>query len=92
MSSRIRSVAPVVLFALVAALLWFGYAWWAERDRVELTAEFTETVGLYPGSDVQVLGVSVGEVTSVEPDGPIVRVGMKLDSGVEVAAKRGVIA
>ena len=86
MSSRIRSVAPVVLFALVAALLWFGYAWWSERDRVELTAEFTETVGLYPGSDVQVLGVSVGEVTSVEPDGPIVRVGLKLDSGVEVAA------
>ena len=46
----------------------------------EVDALFESTVGLYPGSDVQVLGVKVGTVT----DGrarrrPVVRVSMKLD-------------
>lgn len=38
------------------------------------TAYFTRTVHLYAGSDVVVLGVKVGSVTSVEPEGNKVRV------------------
>jgi phospholipid/cholesterol/gamma-HCH transport system substrate-binding protein len=81
-----RTATKILAAAFVLAAVWAGYGWWADRDRTELTVEFAEAVGLYPGSDVQVLGVSVGEVSSVEPDGPVVRVGIRLDRGVEVGA------
>jgi virulence factor Mce-like protein len=57
-----------------------------ERDGTTLDAVFESTVGLYPGSDVQVLGVPVGRVTAVEPEGDVVRVSMELDPGRQVAA------
>ncbi|WP_229054391.1 MCE family protein [Aeromicrobium sp. Leaf350] len=82
----LRKITSTLAALLVAALVVAGHQWWTDRNRVELTAEFSDAVGLYPGSDVQVLGVSVGEVTSVEPDGPVVRVGIRLDQGQEVAA------
>ncbi|GAA1743345.1 MCE family protein [Aeromicrobium alkaliterrae] len=86
MTSAMRTSIKVLVAALLVAAVWTGYQWWSDRDRVELTVEFSDAVGLYPGSDVQILGVSVGEVTSVEPDGPIVRVGIRLDRGQQVAA------
>lgn len=55
-------------------------------DGVEVEALFESTVGLYPGSDVQVLGVPVGTVTAVDPEGDAVRVAMRLDEDQEVAA------
>lgn len=85
MSARLRSISSLVAIVVVIAAAWALRTWWVEHDRTELSAEFESAVGLYPGSDVQVLGVSVGEVTDVEPDGPVVRVTMKLDRGVEVA-------
>lgn len=57
-----------------------------ERDGTRVDALFESTVGLYPGSDVQVLGVPVGTVTAVEPEGDAVRVSMQLDPGRRVAA------
>ncbi|WP_167007288.1 MCE family protein [Mumia sp. ZJ430] len=73
---------------IIAALGLSGFA----SDRViaaggtEVTALFDATIGLYPGSDVQVLGVAIGTVTAVEPEGGQVRVSMKLDRGQHVAA------
>ncbi|MFS2294380.1 MAG: MlaD family protein, partial [Actinomadura sp.] len=34
-----------------------------------ITAYFATTIGVYPGSDVRVLGVRVGSVDSIEPLG-----------------------
>lgn len=51
-----------------------------------VTAYFAESVGVYPGSTVRVLGVPVGTVNSVQPDGTLVRVIMTLNSGVAVPA------
>jgi virulence factor Mce-like protein len=56
------------------------------RPGTELTARFDSAVGLYPGSDVQVLGVPVGTVTAVEPEGDSVLVTLQLDEGRKVAA------
>ncbi|WGL53044.1 MCE family protein [Nocardioides sp. BP30] len=50
------------------------------------SALFDSTVGLYRGSDVEILGVPVGTVTAVEPTGDKVRVTMRLDRGQKVAA------
>ncbi|GAC1443270.1 MAG: hypothetical protein NVS3B26_08710 [Mycobacteriales bacterium] len=45
-----------------------------------LTAHFARTVGLYKHSDVRILGVRIGEVTSIKPEGRTVRVDMTYDA------------
>ncbi len=83
MSLATKAVGVVAAAALVAG----GTTWYlTQRGGTELEAMFESTVGLYPGSDVQVLGVPVGTVTAVEPDGGHVRVSMELDPGQEVGA------
>lgn len=46
----------------------------------KLTAQFTSAVGVYAGTPVKILGIDVGEVTSVKPAGSTVTVGMQYDS------------
>ena len=36
-------------------------------DTMTISARFTESVGLFPGNRVDVLGVPIGRVTKVEP-------------------------
>ncbi|MFI2377401.1 MCE family protein [Streptomyces sp. NPDC018964] len=55
-----------------------------DSDGTRLTAYFDRAVGVYAGSDLRVLGVRVGEVESVRPQGTTVRVGLLLDEGVKV--------
>lgn len=81
---RISRVPTAVVIALavglVASSLWvFGGT---DGGRT-LTAYFARTVAIYPGSDVKVLGVRVGEVESVEPQGQQVEVTLRYD-GVDV--------
>src|SRR5215467_3793019 len=52
----------------------------------QITAYFAETIGVYPGSTVRVLGVPVGTVDSVQPDGTRVKVTMTVDYGVAIPA------
>jgi phospholipid/cholesterol/gamma-HCH transport system substrate-binding protein len=47
---------------------------------------FSRAVGLYPGSDVRVLGVPIGTVTSVTPEGDHVAVEFEYDAAVKVPA------
>ena len=61
------------------------------RSTTEVTADFDAAVGLYPGSDVQVLGVPVGTVTAVDPVGEKVRVTMEIDKDVKVAKTTGAV-
>ncbi|WP_370618385.1 MCE family protein [Mumia sp. Pv 4-285] len=85
---RINAKQWAIGAVVIAALGLSGFA----SDRVlaaggtDVTALFDSTVGLYPGSDVQVLGVPVGTVTAVEPEDGKVRVTMTLDRGQSVAA------
>ncbi|MFC4147375.1 MCE family protein [Micromonospora mangrovi] len=51
-----------------------------------VVAWFTRAVGVYPGSDVRVLGVRVGEVFAVTPQGRAVKVTMTYDPEVEIPA------
>jgi phospholipid/cholesterol/gamma-HCH transport system substrate-binding protein len=85
-----RIVAALAAVALVAG----AYALWPREDRVRVTGEFTRAVGLFPGSDVRVLGVQVGEVTEVVPLGDKVRVSFEFDRrySVPADAKAAVVA
>ena len=57
-----------------------------DAGTTRVTAYFDRAVGVYAGSDLRVLGVRVGEVESVEPQGTKVRVGLALDEGVRLPA------
>ena len=72
-------LALVVVAALVV-LLWPG------GSQRTVRAEFVRAVGLYPGSDVRILGVKVGEVTDVAPRGDRVEVEMTYDDEYKIPA------
>lgn len=75
-------IAGVVIAALVVA----GGLWWlfTRAGSTEITAYFDKSVGIYDGSDVRVLGVEVGKVTSVVPQGDQVEVKMRVERGVDI--------
>jgi phospholipid/cholesterol/gamma-HCH transport system substrate-binding protein len=77
-------IAAVIL----AAALGTGAAlvYQASHQTKQITAYFRETIGIYPGSSVRVLGVPIGSVTAVQPDGSQVKVTMSVDSGVAMPA------
>ncbi len=72
-----KLLVPAVIVALViaAALTMFGGA-----KQKTLVAHFPRVISVYEGSDVRVLGVSVGTVTEVRPDGTDVVVTMEYDA------------
>jgi phospholipid/cholesterol/gamma-HCH transport system substrate-binding protein len=81
-------VIGVIVIAAVTVLFRGG------SDQKKMTAEFPRTVSVYPGSDVRVLGVKVGQIESVTPSGTTVKVEMTYDPEVKVPAdvKAAIIA
>ena len=53
----------------------------------KITAYFDKAVGVYAGSEVKVLGVSVGHIDTVTPQGNTVRVDFTVDDGIEIPAE-----
>ncbi|MFK8909314.1 MCE family protein [Streptomyces sp. YS-3] len=51
---------------------------------LRLTAYFDRTVGVHEGSDLRVLGVRVGSVGRIRPEGTRVRVSLRVDEGVRI--------
>ncbi|UGY95111.1 MCE family protein [Streptomyces gobiensis] len=73
--------------ALVLALIvGLAVAFWPRQDTTKVTAYFPRTVGIYPGSDVRVLGVRVGEVKRITPQGKRVRVELELPADRKIPA------
>ena len=78
-----RTVAMLAAVVLVGAL---GWAVLRPAGQMRVTAWFGAAVGLYPGSDVRVLGIPVGTVTEVVPAGDRVRVDMLVDESYDIPA------
>lgn len=57
----------------------------------QVCAEFTDTVGLYPGNSVTMLGVEVGSVERIDSLGNRMRVTMEIDSGITLPADVGAV-
>ena len=51
-----------------------------------ITAYFATAVGVYPGSDVRILGVKIGTIDEVTPMGTQVRMRLTVDRDVPIAA------
>ncbi|HKS45929.1 MAG TPA: MCE family protein [Amycolatopsis sp.] len=80
--TRLATIA-VVLALFVAAGIWWTLS---DSGMKRVTAYFTRAVGVYPGSDVRLLGVRIGQVDSVTPRGDQVQVTMSVEPDVPVAA------
>lgn len=83
-----RGRIALIALATAAAVAVAGGLWWlfTRAGTTEITAYFDKAVGIYEGSDVRVLGVAVGSVTGVEPQGDVVRVDMRIDRGIDIPA------
>jgi phospholipid/cholesterol/gamma-HCH transport system substrate-binding protein len=79
-----RGVSIAVVLALVVAL----FLWWllVEGNQKRYSAVFTGVIGLYEDNDVRVLGVKVGHVDKVVPNGDTVRVDVLVDRTVDIPA------
>jgi phospholipid/cholesterol/gamma-HCH transport system substrate-binding protein len=71
LASVSRLVAMAVVLVIVAVSV---VTLWPKPERVHATAYFPRAVAIYPGSDVRILGIKVGEVESITPAGRTVRV------------------
>ncbi|RJQ67564.1 MCE family protein [Pseudonocardiaceae bacterium YIM PH 21723] len=87
---RPRTWALIVVLVLV-----FANAFWltaiGSRDK-HITAYFDRAVGVFAGSDVRVLGVKVGRVDEVSPQGTQVRVELTVDHDVQIPASAGAVS
>ncbi len=79
----------LVAAAIAAAVLACGvvYVFGRNGDLNTVSARFSSAVGIYAGSDVRVLGVKIGEITAVKPDGASVRIDMAFDRKYKVPAE-----
>ena len=60
-------------------------------EKITVTAYFADSAGLFVGNDVGVLGVPIGKVTDIEPDGDRVKVTMEIDADRAVPADAGAV-
>jgi virulence factor Mce-like protein len=83
-----RDLARGVAIACVLALVIAAVVWWIfqNTNTRKISAFFDQTIGVYAGSDVRVLGVKVGTIDSVTPEGTQVRVDMSVDRDIRIPA------
>ena len=84
-------IATLAVIAVVIALVSGGLVLAAGGGGKQITAYFGETIGVYPGSTVRILGVKVGTIDSVTPEGQRVKVTMTVDGNVPVPASAGAV-
>jgi phospholipid/cholesterol/gamma-HCH transport system substrate-binding protein len=83
-----RGTKAAIAFVVIAAVVAAGALWWT-YDRLtttRITAYFDRSVGIYEGSEVRILGVAVGKVDSVEPQGDQVKVVLNVDRSYDIPA------
>jgi virulence factor Mce-like protein len=78
-----RGTAFAAAFVLLVAL---GATVLRPAGQYRVTAYFTQTVGLYPGSGVSILGIDVGDITEITALGDRVRVEMLIDDDYDIPA------
>jgi virulence factor Mce-like protein len=82
-----RRIRRAVAAALAAASVLAGTGCGPfGEDTISISARFTDSVGLFPGNRVDVLGVPIGRVTSVKPEGTSVLVRMSVPADFKIPA------
>jgi len=81
-----KLILIVVLVAASLATVAYAVVPREANHRITATAQFEDSVGLYAGNAVSVLGLPVGTVTSVVPKSTYVEVTMSIDNGIDLPA------
>jgi phospholipid/cholesterol/gamma-HCH transport system substrate-binding protein len=85
MSRQVKVIVAAAAAVLVAAAAIVAIPRLGHRQLV-VTADFEDTVGLYEGNAVSVLGIPVGKVTSIVSKDSYVLVKLAIDAGVDIPA------
>ena len=81
-SSKVKLLALIQVVALIV----LGFFLLRGSDERAVTAHFDRAIAVYPGTDLRVMGVQIGKVTAVVPEGNSVRVEMKYDANYKLPA------
>jgi virulence factor Mce-like protein len=81
-NTRRNAIAVAIVLALLLA------AWLApfQSDERTVTAHFPQSIGIFKGSDVTIMGVPVGRVQKITPEGNSVRVEMTYSGDYKLPA------
>ena len=82
--TRVSGRVVAAVLAVVLAVTAYVVLLRDDTETKTLTAHFPRAVSVYKGSDVRILGVNVGRVTAVTPEGNSVRVDMEYDAQYRV--------
>lgn len=85
---RARGLIAVGLLCAVVlgTVLAVGWRVYTAVTTTSVTAYFQSTTGVFVGDDVKIMGVNVGSIDKIEPDGDRIRVDFHYDSKYQVPA------
>ena len=86
MSMNRKTITAVATASILAVLAVLAYVVVPTLTSRTVIAYFPAAVGLFPGDDIRILGVDVGSVDKIEPEGTRVAVHMRIDKKWELPA------
>lgn len=86
----LRTLALAAIAAVLFATSGCGLAPGGGGSK-EITAYFADSAGLFKGNDVGILGVVVGTITDIEPDGDRVKVTMEVSDDYKIPKNAGAV-
>ena len=84
--SRRVFLGGALVSILVVTAVFVGVQLYRKLSNNTLIAYFPETLALYPGDKVQIMGVRVGAIDKIEPDGDQMRVTLHYSNDYQVPA------
>lgn len=88
-----KNVTRLIIGAVTAAIVAVGayFVFFNGGPTKKVSAQFASAIGIYSGTPVRILGVNVGQVTGVHPNGAYVRVDMEYDGNYTLAGDANAI-
>lgn len=84
--SRVSLITGAVAVVLTAAVGLLACNWYHRLTTNTVTAYFSETLALYPGDTVQIMGIKVGSIDKIEPAGDKMKVTFHYQNKYKVPA------
>ncbi len=84
----LRRISKVLIPLLLLGIIVYA---WPSKAQKSATIYFSRTVHIYQGGDVDVLGVKVGTITGVHPDGDRVKVTIKYNASQRIPANASAV-
>ena len=85
-TSKAGRLAAVIGLVAVLACGAAALRFWESAGRTHITAFFANSTGIFPGDDVRILGVRVGEIATIEAQPDRVQITMWVDDSYQVPA------